>query len=107
MAERMQHHRSLALYNNMSDDAGAAAIAGLLGRAPRMESFRMASSRVGAAGGIALAEGLSAGDGQLRGLMLFTSVLLSAVGRMSPSAEPVVMACVLTEGLVYFLQGRR
>lgn len=54
--------RSLALYNNMSDDNGAAAIAGLLGRAPRMESFRMASSRVGAAGGIALAEGLSQGD---------------------------------------------
>ena len=45
----------------MSDDSGAAAIAGLLGRAPRMEIFRMASSRVGAAGGIALAEGLSSG----------------------------------------------
>ncbi len=55
--------RTLALYNNMSDDDGAAAIAGLLGRAPLMESFRMASSRVGAAGGIALAQGLSAGDG--------------------------------------------
>ena len=53
--------RTLALYNNMSDDAGASAIAGLLGRAPLMESFRMASSRVGAAGGIALAQGLSAG----------------------------------------------
>ena len=33
----------------------------VLGRAPAMADFRMASSRVGAAGGIALARGLSAG----------------------------------------------
>jgi len=33
----------------------------VLGRAPAMADFRMASSRVGAEGGIALARGLSAG----------------------------------------------
>ncbi len=33
----------------------------ILSRAPVMEDFRMASSRVGAEGGIALAQGLSAG----------------------------------------------
>ncbi|PNH05943.1 RAN GTPase-activating protein 1 [Tetrabaena socialis] len=51
----------LQLYNNMSDDAGAAHIAGLLARAPLMEDLRFASSRVGPAGGIALARGLAAG----------------------------------------------
>lgn len=53
--------RALQLYNNMSDDEGAAAIAGLLARAPLMADFRMASSRVGAAGGIALAQALTTG----------------------------------------------
>ena len=85
-------HRSLALYNNMSDDSGAAAIAGLLGRAPRMENFRMASSRVGAAGGIALAEGLSSGDGtnicvtvydQLRGQHMLQRQHVSVFKRLS------------------------
>ena len=33
----------------------------ILGRAPRMEHFRMVSSRVGPEGGIALAQGLSIG----------------------------------------------
>lgn len=40
---------------------GAAAIGELLKRAPAMEDFKMVSSRVGADGGNALAEGLSAG----------------------------------------------
>ena len=33
----------------------------ILGRAPQMMDFKMGSSRVGAEGGIALAEGLRAG----------------------------------------------
>ncbi len=40
---------------------GASAIAVLLQRAPLVEDFKMVSSRVGAAGGIALAQGLSTG----------------------------------------------
>ena len=40
---------------------GASAIAALLQRAPLVEDFKMVSSRVGAAGGIALAQGLSTG----------------------------------------------
>eukprot|EP00198_Chlamydomonas_reinhardtii_P008040 XP_001697377.1 RAN GTPase activating protein, RANGAP1 [Chlamydomonas reinhardtii] len=50
------------LFNNMSGDEGAAHIAGLLARAPRMEDIRFASSRVGPAGGIALAQGLMSGS---------------------------------------------
>lgn len=53
--------QQLHLFNNMSDNEGAAAIGGLLARAPAMADFRMASSRVGAEGAIALAKGLSAG----------------------------------------------
>lgn len=34
----------------------------ILGRAPLMEHFRMVSCRVGATGGIALAQGLSIGN---------------------------------------------
>ena len=34
----------------------------ILGRAPQMVDFKMGSSRVGAQGGIALAEGLRAGE---------------------------------------------
>lgn len=51
----------LALFNNMSGDEGAGHIAALLGRCPGMADFRMASSRVGPAGGIRLAQALSAG----------------------------------------------
>lgn len=50
----------LHLYNNMSGDEGAAHIARLLGRCP-MADFRMASSRVGPAGGISLAKALTTG----------------------------------------------
>ncbi|MEW5304729.1 MAG: hypothetical protein WDW36_007321 [Sanguina aurantia] len=53
--------KQLHLFNNMSDNAGAELIAQILSRSPVMEDFRMASSRVGPQGGIALAAGLSAG----------------------------------------------
>lgn len=61
LLQNTQELRSLRLYNNMSDDAGAAAIAKILSRAPKLEAFRMASSRVGSDGGIALANGMMAG----------------------------------------------
>ncbi len=51
--------RLLHLFNNMSDNAGAQHIAAILARSPNMQDFRMASSRVGPQGGIALAKGLS------------------------------------------------
>ena len=53
--------RLLHLFNNMSDNAGAQHIASILARSPGMQDFRMASSRVGPQGGIALAQGLCAG----------------------------------------------
>ncbi|KAG2492745.1 hypothetical protein HYH03_008911 [Edaphochlamys debaryana] len=53
--------KRLQLFNNMSGDEGAAHIASLLARAPKLEDLRFASSRVGPAGGIALAKSLSAG----------------------------------------------
>ena len=53
--------RGMHLFNNMSGDEGAGYIASVLARAPRLEDFKMASSRVGPHGGIALAKGLTAG----------------------------------------------
>jgi len=50
--------RRLHLFNNMSDDAGALSIAGLL-RSTAIEDFRMGSSRVKEVGGAALAEALA------------------------------------------------
>jgi Ran GTPase-activating protein (RanGAP) involved in mRNA processing and transport len=50
--------RGLHLYNNMSGDEGAEHIAKVLARARHMQDFRMASSRVGARGGSALARAL-------------------------------------------------
>ena len=50
--------RRLQLFNNMSDDAGALSIAGLL-RNTAIEDFRMGSSRVKEVGGTALAEALA------------------------------------------------
>ena len=60
----------------------------ILQRAPAMADFRMASSRVGAEGGIALAQGLSAGQHPRRcrnlygrilsGLIMLLFTLLSA-----------------------------
>lgn len=50
----------------MSGDEGAAHIASILDKAPAMEDFKMVYSRVGAAGGIALAKGLAAGQSLIR-----------------------------------------
>jgi large subunit ribosomal protein L31/Ran GTPase-activating protein 1 len=64
VAELLVHSaalKGLHLFNNMSDNEGAAHIASVLARAPAMQDFKMASSRVGPAGGCALAKGLSAG----------------------------------------------
>ncbi|KAL3151845.1 hypothetical protein ABBQ38_012810 [Trebouxia sp. C0009 RCD-2024] len=61
LLQNTQELRNLRLYNNMSDDAGAAAIAKILSRALKLEAFRMASSRVGSDGGIALANAMMAG----------------------------------------------
>jgi large subunit ribosomal protein L31/Ran GTPase-activating protein 1 len=64
VAELLRHTAALTglhLFNNMSGDEGATYISTVLARAPAMADFRMASSRVGPAGGIALAQGLSAG----------------------------------------------
>jgi len=64
VAELLVHTRALRgvhLFNNMSGDEGAAHIATVLARAPAMVDFKMASSRVGPAGGMALARGLAAG----------------------------------------------
>jgi hypothetical protein len=63
--ELLQHTATLKgihLFNNMSGDEGAGYIAKVLARSPAMADFKMASSRVGPAGGIALARGLSAGE---------------------------------------------
>lgn len=51
----------LHFFNNMTGDEGAAAIAGILARAPMLRDFRLASSRVGPDGGAALARGLCGG----------------------------------------------
>ncbi len=53
--------RQLHLYNNMTGDEGAEHVAAVLARAPHLEDFRLASSRVGPDGGAALARGLAAG----------------------------------------------
>lgn len=53
--------QQLHLYNNMSDNEGARHIASILQRAPLMADFRMASSRVGSDGGIAIIEALAKG----------------------------------------------
>lgn len=65
VAELLLHTSALKgihLFNNMSGDEGAGHIATILARAPAMQDFKMASSRVGPAGGIALARGLLAGQ---------------------------------------------
>jgi hypothetical protein len=54
--------RMLHLFNNMSDNAGAQHVAAILARSPNMQDFRMASSRVGPQGGIALAKSLSVSE---------------------------------------------
>jgi large subunit ribosomal protein L31/Ran GTPase-activating protein 1 len=64
LAELLPQAASLAglhLFNNMSGDEGASHVASLLLRCPGMCDFKMASSRVGPAGGISLAKALMAG----------------------------------------------
>jgi large subunit ribosomal protein L31/Ran GTPase-activating protein 1 len=64
LAELLPQAASLAglhLFNNMSGDEGAGHVASLLLRCPGMSDFKMASSRVGPAGGISLAKALMAG----------------------------------------------
>ena len=51
--------RKLHLFNNMSDDAGAQAIAALVARAPKIADFKMVSSRIKEAGGQVLAQVLA------------------------------------------------
>lgn len=64
LAETLGHAtgelRSLHFHNNMSGDEGATFLAAIVGRAPKLEFLRVASSRVGEAGGKALAEALCA-----------------------------------------------
>jgi len=57
--------KRLHLLNNMSGDEGAQSIASVLARCPAMEDFKMASSRVGAEGGVALAHALTSGGSSL------------------------------------------
>lgn len=52
----------LHLYNNMTGDEGAEHVARLLSRCPAMSDFKLASSRVGPAGGISIAKALSGGE---------------------------------------------
>ncbi|KAF6260413.1 hypothetical protein COO60DRAFT_1625705 [Scenedesmus sp. NREL 46B-D3] len=69
LAELLPQAASLAglhLFNNMSGDEGASHIASLLLRCPGMSDFKMASSRVGPAGGSALAQALGAGGSLVR-----------------------------------------
>lgn len=51
----------LHLYNNMTGDEGAEHVARLLSRCPSMNELKLASSRVGPAGGISIAKALSVG----------------------------------------------
>jgi hypothetical protein len=65
LGELLVHTQALSglhLFNNMSGDEGAGHIGALLARCPAMATFKMASSRVGPEGGIALAKGLSASE---------------------------------------------
>lgn len=54
--------RVLHFHNNMTGDEGAEALSGLVRNCTALEDFRCSSTRVCAAGGIALAEALGAGD---------------------------------------------
>ncbi|KAG1673269.1 hypothetical protein FOA52_002549 [Chlamydomonas sp. UWO 241] len=58
---KSQALKQLHLFNNMTDNAGAIYISKILARAPMMEDFKLASSRVGPQGGNALARALCAG----------------------------------------------
>uniref|UniRef100_A0A7S0R6D9 WPP domain-containing protein n=1 Tax=Chlamydomonas leiostraca TaxID=1034604 RepID=A0A7S0R6D9_9CHLO len=66
LVTKSQDLRQLHLFNNMSDNEGAGYMASILARAPRMEDFRMASSRVGPQGGMALCQALCTGRSLVR-----------------------------------------
>ena len=97
LAETLEHAtgelRSLHFHNNMSGDEGASFLASIVARAPKLEFLRVASSRVGEAGGRALAEALcvaaaaaggggggAASGGSLVSLDLSDNPLTSAAG---------------------------
>lgn len=71
--------KRLHLLNNMSGDEGAASIARVLSRCPAMEDFKMASSRVGADGGIALAKALASAGTNLRILDIHDNPMTSEI----------------------------
>lgn len=56
-----QSLQQLHLFNNMSGDEGAAAIARIVSRSPCLKDLKMVSSRVGLEGGCALGQALAAG----------------------------------------------
>ena len=69
----------------------------VLQNAPRMADFRMASSRVGAEGGTALAEGLAAGQHPCcttlqKAFLLLTFCLTHVLQLVAPEMGPVVIA---------------
>lgn len=63
---------------------GALHIAGILARAPSMQDFRMASSRVGPQGGTALAQALSTAGAQAMALKAARSPFCRGVFRLLP-----------------------
>ena len=71
--------KRLHLLNNMSGDEGATSIANVLSRCPSMEDFKMASSRVGGAGGIALAKALAVGGTNLLSLDIHDNPMTSEI----------------------------
>lgn len=72
--------KRLHLLNNMSGDEGAQSIAAVLARSPAMEDFKMASSRVGADGGNALAQALASAGTALVSLDVHDNPMTSDIG---------------------------
>ena len=71
--------KRLHLLNNMSGDEGAASIAKVLSRCPNMEDFKMASSRVGGDGGVALSQALASAGTSLRILDIHDNPMTSEI----------------------------
>ena len=81
------HLKKLHLLNNMSGDEGAVSISNVLARSPCMEEFKMASSRIGAAGGIAIGKALSQSGAKLISLDLHDNPL---TGEAAPSLAAAI-----------------
>ena len=84
VCELLQHcgeMRCIHLLNNMSGDVGATYIARVVKRCPKLEDFKMASSRVGADGGVALAQALFSCGSRLRSLDLHDNPLTHECAR--------------------------